>query len=400
MMSPEQSDRNNIVAAPRDVMLDSIRGLALLGILLMNLEVFTGSMTQASTGVDGRLVGLDWWSDAFIFVFVQGKFWVLFALLFGVGIAIMKESSPPPVFRTFLRRRLSGLLLIGLAHSVVLWDGDILLLYAMSGFTLLWWTGGRMVMDMKWAAALFLMPLALTLALGVSGPVGDLDRSELTAAIEKETALMAGPYMDILIHRFTALPGRILASAVFLLPGVMVVFLLGGWLHRSGMAASAPRLRKNELRAGAGLWISGLAIALIGFFTLPDTNPVGGGPAVAVALVINSVGALLMGAGLFLTIRGVWPVRRVRRALATLAPLGRMALTNYLMQSLICVTLFYGAGLGLDLARSWHIPFAIILVVMQAVFSAWWLGRFRMGPVEHVLRCWTQGRRFCFPEPI
>ena len=74
-------------------MLDAIRGFALFGILLMNLEAFNGPILGAIGGIDSGLQGLDYWTDALIYIFVQGKFWTLFSLLFGIGFAVMVEGA-------------------------------------------------------------------------------------------------------------------------------------------------------------------------------------------------------------------------------------------------------------------------------------------------------------------
>ena len=99
--------------------------------------------------------------------------------------------------------------------------------------------------------------------------------------------------------------------------------------------------------------------------------------------------------GMFLGLRWFWGTQSGRRCLQPLAPMGRMALSNYLAQSVICTLIFYGYGLGhyQQLPRAWHIPFALALVAVQAVFSAWWLKRFSMGPVEYLWRWATYGKR-------
>ena len=121
-------------------LLDAIRGFALLGILLMNLEVFTGPLIGAMTGIDSQLQGIDRWADGFIYIFVQGKFWTLFALLFGIGFAVMFESAKRQSsdFFSIYMRRLFTLLVIGLIHLLLIWEGDILFSYALAGFVLLW----------------------------------------------------------------------------------------------------------------------------------------------------------------------------------------------------------------------------------------------------------------------
>jgi uncharacterized membrane protein YeiB len=127
-------------ASKRIDMLDAIRGFALFGILLMNLEAFNGPIMQSMTGIDPSLRGADRIADAFIYIFVQGKFWTLFSLLFGSGFAIMQDSAARSNqdFRRIYKRRLWALLAIGAAHAILVWEGDILFSYAVAGFVLLW----------------------------------------------------------------------------------------------------------------------------------------------------------------------------------------------------------------------------------------------------------------------
>jgi uncharacterized protein len=103
----------------------------------------------------------------------------------------------------------------------------------------------------------------------------------------------------------------------------------------------------------------------------------------------------LMCVGLFFGLRWCWATSAGRRLLQPLAPMGRMALSNYLAQSLVCTLIFNGYGFGAyqQLARVWHIPLAVALVALQAVFSRWWLQRFSMGPVEYLWRWATYRRR-------
>ena len=120
-------------------MLDAIRGFALFGILLMNLEAFNGPILGAIGGIDSGLQGLDYWTDALIYIFVQGKFWTLFSLLFGIGFAVMVEGArvAGTDFEAFYRRRLFFLMFLGLAHLGLICEGDILFSYALPRFVLL-----------------------------------------------------------------------------------------------------------------------------------------------------------------------------------------------------------------------------------------------------------------------
>ena len=144
--------------------MDVLRGFALLGILLMNMEAFVGPLTESLTGVNPRFSGADRWVDAAIYVLVQGKFFTLFSLLFGMGFAVMLEraNAAGSTGTRLYARRLLALLGIGLAHAILVWSGDILLTYAVLGFVLLLFFRRTPVSRLpKWGVALYLLPLVL-----------------------------------------------------------------------------------------------------------------------------------------------------------------------------------------------------------------------------------------------
>lgn len=128
-----------VASGERIAVLDVLRGAALLGILLMNIEAFSGPLDLAFTGIDVRWQGIDYWADAFVYVFVQGKFFTLFSLLFGAGFAVMAQRAEAAGrdFTLFYLRRSAGLLLIGLCHALLVWSGDILVMYALVSLPLL-----------------------------------------------------------------------------------------------------------------------------------------------------------------------------------------------------------------------------------------------------------------------
>ena len=138
-MTSESQTLGPIEGTARIEAMDVLRGFALLGILLMNLEAFVGPLLGSVTGLDPRLTGADAWVDALIFIFVQGKFYTLFSLLFGMGFAVMMQrasASGRPFVGLYLRRTLV-LLAIGLVHALLIWSGDILVTYALIAFVLL-----------------------------------------------------------------------------------------------------------------------------------------------------------------------------------------------------------------------------------------------------------------------
>ena len=177
-----------IAATERIAVLDVLRGFALLGILLMNIEGFVGPLDLAVTGVDPHWHGLDRVVDALTYVFVQGKFYTLFSLLFGMGFAVMAQRAQQarrPFLGMYLRRS-AGLLVIGLAHAVLLWSGDVLVTYALLALLLLA-TRSVPTATLPWFAV-FVYLCAPGLIL-LYGAVGALAQADSAAAAEWNVAM-------------------------------------------------------------------------------------------------------------------------------------------------------------------------------------------------------------------
>ena len=119
--------------------LDVVRGFALLGIFLMNIEFFNRTIGSLGDGMPRGLTGLDWFASWFIAYFVQGKFWTIFSLLFGMGFAVMlaRAEQAGREFRTVYLRRVLALAMFGAAHFLFLWEGDILFSYAVAALMLM-----------------------------------------------------------------------------------------------------------------------------------------------------------------------------------------------------------------------------------------------------------------------
>jgi uncharacterized protein len=383
-------------ASKRIDMLDAIRGFALFGILLMNLEAFNGPIMQSMTGIDPSLRGADRIADAFIYIFVQGKFWTLFSLLFGIGFAIMQDSAARSNqdFRRIYKRRLWALLAIGAAHAILVWEGDILFSYAVAGFVLLW----RMKSDVPPRLSRILMvycaPLVLLAFAGAMA--GNHDDSGNFREMMAEEVRYQGHSAYLATLQWRA--GYFLlnlGNLVILLPMAVAVFALGVRLHRLGWSRPAMSGGDGGARLALYCYFSGLALMLASIGIAPDVSPVQIDAEFAAVNILNMLAGLLMCLGMFFGLRWLWSRPWFQARLALLAPLGRMALSNYLGQSLICTLIFSGYGLGYfqQLPRAWHIPFAIAVIAVQTLFSTWWLARFSMGPVEYLWRWLTYGKR-------
>lgn len=401
-----------IAANERIEVMDVLRGVALLGILLMNIEAFVGPMMEALTGVNPRFNGVDRWADAAIYVLVQGKFITLFSLLFGMGFAVMLERAQARGGSgTWLyARRLLALLGIGLVHAVLIWSGDILLTYALIGFVLLLFFRRTPVSRLpKWGIAMVLLPFLLTWLFALSGVLAQQDPeaaaemqkamtaqgTEMTAAAEAQRlAYGSGTYAEATAQR-AADTGMMIGFVVFFGPLVLGMFLFGSWFVRSGVM----RIPGMHLPLFRRLLAFGFALGLPLMAWSAWTHPtmsfsdmsIGSAAAQSAAHVANVLMCFGYFAGIVLLMQQPAWAQRLR----WFAPAGRMALTNYLLQSLVCTLVFYAYGLDYfeRLPRAWQPLFVIAVFALQVVFSRWWLSKFRYGPAEWLWRWLTYLQR-------
>lgn len=396
-----------VAAAERIDVLDVLRGWALLGILLMNIEAFVGPLMAAMTGLDPALAGADRIVDAAIYILVQGKFYLLFSLLFGMGFAVMmarSEAAGRPFAALYLRRTFA-LLAIGLVHLIVIWSGDILTLYALVALVLLvlfrnvptsylpWCALGFHALAWLFSAGPLLLGAMARMVPGAGTGMDKVMQAEsvkMQAQIEAERLVLgSGSFADALAHRLGEAP-EMLFFLLFAGGQILGMFLLGMWFVRSGAITDPARFPRLYAWLRWGALPVGLAMMLVSFRLMPTADFTVITFANGFGTLLSMIAALLMCLGYLAWIQGglstsLAPVLRV------VAPAGRMALTNYLSQSVICTLIFYGYGLGYfeQLPRAWQLPFAVALFALQVAFSHWWLSRFRYGPMEWLWRAAT-----------
>ncbi|MCK7593420.1 DUF418 domain-containing protein [Pseudomarimonas salicorniae] len=396
-------------SADRALQLDVLRGFALIGILLMNIEGFVGPLNISLLGLNPELSGADRWVDALIYVLVQGKFYTLFSLLFGAGFALILQRAEARGSGGgwLYLRRLLVLLGIGLVHALWIWAGDILVSYALTGMLLLlFFRRTPASRAPKWGIALYLVPSALFLLLSCFAWLASFDpasaeafaqgsaeaRADFAEVVAAQRAAYGpeGSFAAATAQRISD-TGDFLGYFMFFGPQVLGMFLIGVGLIRSGAllepADHLPLFRNLRLYG----FLLGLPAAILSFWQVPtmdwgrmDFEATGAAALMAVASLLLCLAYL---SSIVLALQQpVW-----RERLAVLAPAGQMALTNYLMQSLICVGLFYGYGLGYfeQLPRAWQPLFVLALFAAQVALSHWWLARFRFGPAEWLWRTLT-----------
>jgi uncharacterized protein len=367
---------------------------------------------ESVTGVNPRFGGADRWMDAAIYVLVQGKFITLFSLLFGMGFAVMLEraNAAGTSGTALYARRLLALLGIGLVHAILVWSGDILLTYALLGFVLLLFFRRTPLSRLpKWGVAFYLLPLLLVWSMAVFALLAQQDpqaaaefREGMTAQAQQMAALIdgerqaygSGNYAQAVAQRATD-TGTMLGFIVFFGPALLGVFLFGAWFVRSGVirdsGAHLPLFRRLR-NVGFGI---GLPLMLWSAWTHPTMSFAEISFGAAAAQSAGQIANLLMSLGYMSVIVLAMQQPAWAQRLRWFAPAGRMALTNYLLQSVICTAIFYGYGLGYfeQLPRAWQPLFVIAVFALQVVLSRWWLSRYRHGPMEWLWRWLTYGKR-------
>lgn len=384
--------------AERIEALDVLRGFALFGVLMVNLHYWFRTHPLRYTldrhpwpGAANAI------TDALLPPVFDGKFIGLFSFLFGAGLMLQRDRADArgAGFSLFALRRLGFLLVLGVAHVVLIWMGDILHVYAVVGLLLLFALGRKPKTVFIVFAVLLALPLvggAVTLGVtlatrGAPAPRGP--SPEVHARLEEAIRIYGqGSWTEVMRYRlvdYVSYAGFLPRMAVYAL--TLALAGVAAWkagilkspaehvrtLRRVlGWGAVALAVGLAHVIAGELGWVSAAWLDLVAFSVLP--------PAQATL-------ALAYGAGILLLLqREAWRAR-----LAPLGAVGQMALTNYLLQSLICSLIFYGFGAGLyD-----RVPPAAGAVVVVAIYAAQvllsriWLRRFRFGPAEWLWRTAT-----------
>jgi uncharacterized protein len=391
-----QSERIGII--------DSIRGFALLGVLLMNTHYFYRGPSQTfrfwqhpfGSTVD---VAADW----ILALFFEGKSVTLFSFLFGVGLAIQLERTAARGigFGGYAFRRLTALLLFGVLHILLLSVVDILHIYALVGFVMLAFLRRKPRTVLIWSAILILGPWLVTSVVTLVSAFGTPEPRPFNPArslgwwLESLRAYQQGSWIEAARFRVRDFLYQIQSGVLAgFLPYCLGLFLLGLSVWRRGILrepeAHLPTLRRFFAVAfpvGLGLTVLGLVWRATHF---QKPSPLGTWLNVTQWTFGTPLLALSYGAGLLLLSRR----DAGRPFLTALAPVGRMALTNYLTHSLVMTCLYNGYGLGLygKVGPALASLYCLILFALQIIVSRWWLARQRIGPVEWLWRLLTYGR--------
>ncbi|WP_332095950.1 DUF418 domain-containing protein YeiB [Klebsiella pneumoniae] len=367
----------------RNVTLDFVRGVAILGILLLNISAFgLPKAAYLNPAWSGSASLSDAWTWALLDLLAQVKFLTLFALLFGAGLQLLLPRG-----KRWIQSRLTLLALLGFIHGLFFWDGDILLAYALVG--LVSW---RMVREAHHVKSLFntgvvlyLTGIAVLVLLGlISGTAVNRSWAPDAANLQYEQYWKLHGGMEAVSNRADMLSDNLLALGAqygWQLAGMM---LMGAALMRSGWLKGQFSLRHYR-RTGALLVAAGMAVNLPAIFAqwylAWDYR--------WCAFLLQApreLSAPLQAIGYAALAWGYWPQLCRFRLVGAIACVGRMALTNYLLQTLICTTLFYHLGLFMRFDRLQLLAFVPPIWAVNLLVSSLWLRRFRQGPVEWLWR--------------
>ncbi len=413
--------------------IDVLRGVAVLGILMMNIYAFSMPFSAYSNpliwGGTGTLSKAVWFFTHFLF---DLKFLSVFSMLFGAGLILMYERSGTGKFAGTWYKRNLWLLLFGAAHGYLLWFGDILFTYALLGFLIYLLRRKKAKTLIITGSIWVLIALPISFGGGLWMENAGADVKVLEAKVEagkelteEETIALEGwdemrpmvaptdedlnadvnaylgSYKDALAHRApTVLMMQTMGFFIFGLWRMGGLMLIGMGLMKLGFFSAQKDVGfyRRWLIRGYGLGLPMVAMSAwqlgINDWDFLFIQQFG--------IHWNYVGSVFVSLGhvslVMLMVKGNWLKSLERR----LAAVGRMAFTNYLMQSVICTLIFYGYGLGFygSVERPLQIVIALAVCALQLFYSTWWLDRFRYGPAEWFWRTLTYGKLAGFRRKV
>jgi uncharacterized protein len=383
---------------PRSQRIDIVRGIAVFGILLINVWGFIYGHGLRFGAPESDISVVDKAVIFFCSAFGDSKARPLFAFLFGVGFSILMDrlcQEPGGIERArqTYQRRLGWLLACGFLHGVLLWSGDILTWYALIGFWLLRFAGKR-TSDLQQVLRYTIMVCALIyIPVLMAGLFIDIDTVAVQNAAIHDTLryhafLTEGSWTEVAGVRLQGYMLNVTAGILFA-PELALLFLLGAIAARRGWLTRPERFRAGWRRARLLGLLVGLPINLwYGAVSMHGaTNPADAHANPLLEMVVGSFAGPLLSLAVLAHIMLMGPALTIAVG-RWLAPVGRMALTNYLMQSVLCVVLLQSTGFGLGRHLSYGGVFLVCLGIMvfQLYFSRWYLKRHTMGPVETLWR--------------
>ncbi len=391
--APPQPVAAPVIASERIAALDVLRGFALFGVFMVNLNYVSGPH-MGVVGPDAPAI--EQAARAILKGVFESKFVTLFSLLFGMGLVLQMQRAAAQgieMRRTYLRR-LGILFCMGALHGVFLFEGDILFLYSLVGLVLFLchrWSARKLALA---SIAPFTIGVLLTCGWALFADAGALGGGDGDGEFAKQSlqAATEGPLSFTIRMR----------AITFVFIQVFFTFISFNWRVLALFFLGASLMKSCFFRAENSAWHARLAsiaiplgLALEGLSAYVDTLDAEPGAIALAGALGHEFGSLTLAFGFAGAV--VWFVHSsvLPRLTSWLACVGRMALTNYLTQSVLMnvVLYWYGFGLWGELSQWAYMGIVVALFTCQVAFSVWWMKRFTIGPMERAWRTLTYGKK-------
>lgn len=382
----------------RIVSIDLLRGVAVLGILIMNIQHFSmPTAAYINPGAYGDLTGLNKWVWIISHILASGKFMAIFSMLFGAGVLLFTGRAEAKGLNSALLhyRRMGWLLIFGMMHGYLLWTGDILVSYSLCGMLVFLFRNKRPVTLIWIALPFFLFPILLDFFFIGSISQWSTEAYQFTMESWNPNTASIEHHLDEYRSGWLGQMGPRIQGTLFMQTSyfmmqsfwrAMAMMLLGMALYKwqvfSAVRSSRFYLKMILIGLSVGFLLTGLGVILnfknqwvmeFSMFFGEQFNYVG------------SVGTALGYTGLVMLLS---KSMRCAGMKSRLSAVGRMAFTNYILMTIIGTLIFYGHGLGLygSVERKFQIILVLAIWILILIFSPLWLKRFRFGPLESLWR--------------
>lgn len=403
------------VQSHRIEIIDVLKGIAIFGILMVNMPLYFKPVSSALLGFTGNDSLNDQIAELFIKFFFEGKFYVLFSLLFGYNFWLFIErnkhilESAIPI----QKRRFIFLLLIGFLHIAMLWAGDILFYYALFGLVLTFFVGKSDSSLIKWGIGISFIPVSFNFIFWIGAEIFSVIPEArrgleagmqttltrlLQSVIEASAVYSNGHFVEIMIIRLREFLSLMTGGLIFYYPIAMGMFLLGMWAGRKKLLSDFHLDFKIPRRLIIPGIITGIFMNLL--YVISFTKITYGD--MSIWTFIESL-SFLVGGFLFCIVyvyatTFLLRTNKMIHVKKYLASVGKMSLTNYILQSLILTTLSlpYGFGYFGKISMIQGIMLTVVIYAFQIILSALWLRYFYSGPIEWVWKSVTYKKSLPF----
>jgi uncharacterized protein len=398
-----------VLESDRISSIDLLRGVAVLGILIMNIQHFSmPTAAYINPSAYGDLSGVNRWVWILSHLLASGKFMSMFSMLFGAGVLLFTHRAEQKGLNsaTLHFRRMGWLLLFGMMHGFLLWTGDILVTYSLCGMLLFLFRNLRPDRLLGIALAFFLVPILINIFIAWSMPYWPPEAVQSTLDSWMPGTQLIQHQLDVyrsgwLEQMEIRVPETIFMQTGLFLMGtfwrVMAMMLLGMALYKWGVLSAECsssvyiKMTITGLAMGLLLSITGILLNFKNEWTMEYSMFMG-----VQFNYLGSVGTSLGYVGLLMLIS---QAPRFNGCKKKISAVGRMAFSNYILMTLLCTSLFYGHGLGLYgyLERKYQVLVVLVIWALMLVMSPLVLKRFQQGPLEWIWRALTyrkQSARF------